>query len=42
MPDIMRDYHLWWLDFWAAHPVIFWTVAAVAIALPYAVKRIRF
>jgi hypothetical protein len=39
MPDLMRDWHLWWLDFWTAHPVLFWIAAVAAIGLSVVAKR---
>ena len=31
MPDFLRDYHLWWLDFWSDDPVSFLVAAIGAI-----------
>lgn len=39
MPDIQREWHLWWLDFWAAHPIVFWCAVIVVIALSVAGRR---
>ncbi len=30
MPQFLYDWQLWWIDFWMAHPVIFWSVVIIS------------
>lgn len=41
MPDIMRDWHIWWLDFWTAHPFVFWAAVICGVVLGIISRRVR-
>jgi hypothetical protein len=32
MPQFLKDYNEWWMDFWSAHPVVFWTALTLALS----------
>ncbi|WP_281059676.1 MULTISPECIES: hypothetical protein [unclassified Mesorhizobium] len=40
MPDFIRDWNDWWLDFWTDHPVLFWTALVAGVCLVLISQRL--
>lgn len=33
MPQFIYDWELFWLNYWHAHPILFWSIAGVGVAV---------
>jgi hypothetical protein len=41
MPQIFYDWQVWWLDFWVAHPYLYWGAICLGLFIVVLKRRRR-